>query len=42
MILPFQILAHHIAELKGNKLTERIYTDFGVAMKSKTRPGDYA
>ncbi|EAE5857328.1 SIS domain-containing protein [Listeria monocytogenes] len=42
MILPFQILAHHIAELKGNKLTERIYTDFGVAMKSKTKPGDYA
>ncbi|MBC1611715.1 sugar isomerase, partial [Listeria welshimeri] len=42
MVLPFQILAHHIAELKGNKLTERIYTDFGVAMKSKTKPGDYA
>lgn len=42
MIVPFQILAHHIAEAKGNKLTERIYTDFGVSMKSKTRPGDYA
>lgn len=42
MVIPFQILAHHIAELKGNRLTERIYTDFGVAMKSKTKPGDYA
>ncbi|WP_257000493.1 hypothetical protein, partial [Listeria monocytogenes] len=31
-----------IAELKGNILTERIYTDFGVAMKSKTKPCEYA
>ncbi|RXZ79958.1 SIS domain-containing protein [Paenibacillaceae bacterium] len=42
MIIPFQILAHHIAEAKGIDLTNRIYTDFGVAMKSKTQPGDYA
>lgn len=42
LAIPFQILAHHIAEAKGNKLTERIYTDFGVSVKSKTKPGDYA
>jgi glucoselysine-6-phosphate deglycase len=42
LIIPFQILAHHIAEAKGNNLTNRIYTDFGVSMKSKTQPGDYA
>lgn len=42
MIVPFQILAHHIAEGKGNNLPQRIFTDFGVAVKSKTRPGDYA
>ncbi|EFM09511.1 sugar isomerase (SIS) [Paenibacillus curdlanolyticus YK9] len=42
MIIPFQILAHHIATAKGIELRNRIYTDFGVAMKSKTKPGDYA
>lgn len=42
MIIPFQILAHHIAEGKGNNLPQRIFTDFGVAVKSKTKPGDYA
>jgi Glucosamine 6-phosphate synthetase, contains amidotransferase and phosphosugar isomerase domains len=42
MIVPFQILAHHIAEGKGNNLPQRIFTDFGVAVKSKTKPGDYA
>lgn len=42
MMIPFQILAHHIAEARGIDLTQRIYTDFGVAMKSKTQPGDYA
>lgn len=42
MIIPFQILAHHIAEMKGNNLGQRIYTDFGLAMKSKTKAGDYA
>lgn len=42
MIVPFQILAHHIATAKGIELRNRIYTDFGVAMKSKTKPGDYA
>ncbi|TXK84610.1 SIS domain-containing protein [Paenibacillus sp. N3.4] len=42
MIIPFQILAHHIAGARGIDLTQRIYTDFGVAMKSKTQPGDYA
>jgi len=41
MVIPFQILAHHIAEAKGNNLPQRIFTDFGVAMKSKTKPGDY-
>ena len=35
-------LAHHIAEAKGNNLPQRIFTDFGVAVKSKTKPGDYA
>ncbi|MEX3021224.1 SIS domain-containing protein [Kluyvera sp. STS39-E] len=42
MVIPFQILAHHIAEAKGNNLPQRIFTDFGVAVKSKTKPGDYA
>ncbi|MCS2149139.1 SIS domain-containing protein [Scandinavium manionii] len=42
MIIPFQILAHHIAEGKGNNLPQRIFTDFGIAVKSKTKPGDYA
>ncbi|TBL73406.1 SIS domain-containing protein [Obesumbacterium proteus] len=42
LVIPFQILAHHIAEAKGNNLPQRIFTDFGVAMKSKTKPGDYA
>ena len=42
MIVPFQLLAHHIAEALGNNLPKRIYTDFGVAMNSKTKPGDYA
>ncbi|MBJ6359999.1 SIS domain-containing protein [Paenibacillus sp. GCM10012307] len=42
LIIPFQILAHHIAGGRGIDLTNRIYTDFGVAMKSKTQPGDYA
>ncbi|MFK3704190.1 SIS domain-containing protein [Klebsiella sp. NPDC088457] len=42
LIVPFQILAHHIAEAKGNNLPQRIFTDFGVAVKSKTKPGDYA
>jgi glucoselysine-6-phosphate deglycase len=42
LIIPFQILAHHIAEAKGIDLTNRIYTDFGVSMRSKTQPGDYA
>lgn len=42
IIIPFQILAHHIAEARGNHLSQRIYTDFGLAMKSKTKPGDYA
>ena len=42
MVIPFQILAHHIAEGKGNNLPQRIFTDFGVAVKSKTKPGDYA
>lgn len=42
MIIPFQILAHHIAERRGNNLPQRIFTDFGVAVKSKTKPGDYA
>ena len=41
MVIPFQILAHHIAEAKGNNLPQLIFTDFGVAMKSKTKPGDY-
>jgi len=41
MVIPFQILAHHIAEAKGNDLPTRIYTDFGVSVKSKTRPGDF-
>lgn len=40
--IPFQVLAHHIAESLDRHLTERIYTDFGVAMQSKTRPGNYA
>jgi glucoselysine-6-phosphate deglycase len=42
LIIPFQILAHHIAGARGIDLTQRIYTDFGVAMQSKTQPGDYA
>lgn len=42
MIIPFQILAHHIAEAKGNNLPQRIFTDFGISVKSKTKPGDYA
>jgi len=42
MVIPFQILAHHIAEGKGNNLPQRIFTDFGVSVKSKTKPGDYA
>jgi glucoselysine-6-phosphate deglycase len=42
VVIPFQILAHHIAEALGNNLPKRIYTDFGVAMSSKTKPGDYA
>lgn len=42
MVIPFQILAHHIAEAKGNDLPQRIFTDFGVSVKSKTKPGDYA
>ncbi|WP_395489968.1 SIS domain-containing protein [Cedecea davisae] len=42
LVIPFQILAHHIAEAKGNNLPQRIFTDFGVAVKSKTKPGDYA
>jgi glucoselysine-6-phosphate deglycase len=42
MVIPFQILAHHIAEAKGNNLPQRIFTDFGVSVKSKTKPGDYA
>ncbi|BAX65789.1 hypothetical protein C5L17_001461 [Latilactobacillus sakei subsp. sakei] len=41
-IIPFQVLAHHIAEELGRNLTQRIYTDFGVAMQSKTKPGNYA
>lgn len=41
-VVPFQILAHHIAEGKGNNLPQRIFTDFGVSVKSKTKPGDYA
>ena len=41
-IIPFQILAHHIAEKLGRNLPQRIYTDFGVAMQSKTKPGNYA
>ncbi|CAM3869903.1 SIS domain-containing protein [Rahnella bruchi] len=41
MVIPFQILAHHIAEAKGNNLPQRIFTDFGVAVKSKTKPGDF-
>ncbi|MCE0844519.1 SIS domain-containing protein [Buttiauxella sp. A2-C1_F] len=42
MVIPFQILAHHIAEAKGNDLPQRIFTDFGISVKSKTKPGDYA
>ena len=42
MVIPFQILAHHIAEAKGNNLPQRIFTDFGISVKSKTKPGDYA
>lgn len=42
MVIPFQILAHHIAEGKGNNLPQRIFTDFGVSVKSKTKAGDYA
>jgi glucoselysine-6-phosphate deglycase len=42
LIIPFQLLAHHIAEAKGIDLTNRIYTDFGVSMRSKTKPGNYA
>ncbi|GGG63970.1 SIS domain-containing protein [Paenibacillus radicis (ex Gao et al. 2016)] len=42
LIIPFQILAHHIAGGRGIDLTNRIYTDFGMAMRSKTQPGDYA
>lgn len=42
LIIPFQILAHHIAGARGIDLTNRIYTDFGMAMKSKTQPGNYA
>jgi len=41
MVIPFQIFAHHIAEDKGNNLGQRIFTDFGVSVKSKTKPGDY-
>lgn len=41
MVIPFQILAHHIAEAKGNNLPQRIFTDFGVSVKSKTKPGDF-
>nr|WP_233167321.1 SIS domain-containing protein [Paenibacillus roseus] len=41
LIVPFQVLAYHIAEGRGNNLSQRIYTDFGVAMSSKTAPGDY-
>jgi len=41
LIIPFQVLAYHIAEGRGNNLSQRIYTDFGVAMSSKTQPGDY-
>lgn len=40
-IIPFQILAHHIAEELGNNLPKRIFTDFGIAMQSKTKPGSY-
>ncbi|MCZ2492857.1 SIS domain-containing protein [Dellaglioa carnosa] len=40
-IIPFQVLAHHIAEDLGNDLAKRIFTDFGVEMRSKTKPGDY-
>lgn len=40
-VIPFQILAHHIAEDKGNNLGQRIFTDFGMSVKSKTKPGDY-
>ncbi|MBF7114200.1 SIS domain-containing protein [Pediococcus pentosaceus] len=41
LIIPFQILAYHISEALGRHLEHRIYTDFGVAMQSKTKPGDY-
>ncbi|MCR8660393.1 SIS domain-containing protein [Paenibacillus sp. T3-5-0-4] len=41
LVIPFQVLAYHVAEDRGNNLSQRIYTDFGVAMSSKTAPGDY-
>lgn len=41
-IVPFQVLAHHIAEKLGRNLPQRIYTDFGISMQSKTKPGNYA
>lgn len=41
LIIPFQLLAWHIAKAKGIDLTQRIYTDFSQAVKSKTTVQDY-
>lgn len=40
-ILPFQVLAWYISKEKGIDLTQRIYTDFSQAVKSKTVVQDY-
>ena len=41
LIIPFQVMAWHIAKSKGIDLTKRIYTDFSQAVKSKTIVQDY-
>lgn len=41
LTVPFQILSWFIAGSKGIDLTQRIYTDFSQAVKSKTKVQDY-
>lgn len=41
LILPFQVLCWYVSRAKGIDITQRIYTDFAQAVKSKTAVQDY-
>lgn len=41
LVIPFQLLCWYVASEKGIDLTQRIYTDFSQAVKSKTKVQNY-